>query len=200
MRYFLMLSLVLSAGCKKKVAEPTGPEMPRSVDHPDLKCMEGTIGAGSPPPAGLEVYCAKVLPDMKLLKHGMAIEWHTQTRRKARGQYLEGVKIGEWIVWHPTGSPMEQGNYVAGKRDGTWEMFHSDGSPASKGDYVGGKENGDWTYWAEDGSTRTEAHWRDGQRDGTWLVYDVANDSEPRSERVYSNGRMVSQRELRLGE
>lgn len=196
MRWLLMVGLVLAA-CKKKVVEPTGPEPPRSIQHPDLQCQSGTIGAGNPPPAGLMVYCAIWKPDGSLTKHGPAIEWHTPSRRKSKGEFLEGVMTGSWVVWHATGSPAEQGNYVAGSKDGTWESFHSDGTPAAMGDYIGGKEHGKWTYYSEDGKTRTDAQWVEGRREGTWLVYKI-DDPEPLRERVYANGRLISQRVLRL--
>lgn len=196
MRWLVLVGLL--AGCKKKVDAPMGPQPPRSIEHPDLQCADGLIGAGNPPPAGTEVYCARWSPDGSLTKHGAYISWHTPNRRASKGDYLEGKRNGSWVFWHATGSPEKQGSYVLDKMDGDWEFFHTDGTPSARGGYVAGKEHGEWTYWNDDSTRRTEGRWREGLKEGTWVTYN--QDDVPVSEANYSNGRQTSQRMLSVGQ
>ncbi len=187
----LALSVLVSvAGCKKKEIVEPEPE-PVQV-HPDLFCADGTEGAGAPPPAGQEVWCQRSLPTGKWLRHGPAIEWHTNEERRATGDYYQGEKNGPWLYWFPTGTPERQGNYAHGVKNGVWTEFHVSGDRKSEGEFVEGREHGPWLYW--EGDLRIEGAYIMGAPDGTWLEYN--RDDIAVRERIYRSGRLVSQREL----
>ncbi|MCB9675356.1 MAG: hypothetical protein H6737_09585 [Alphaproteobacteria bacterium] len=190
----LALALLTLAPACKKAAIDTGPKAPVGISHPDLPCSEGTIGLGTPPPDGLEIYCALWFPDGKVVRMGPAIEWHSAARKKAQGSYADDKRTGPWQYWHPNGVIAEQGSFIAGNKEGPWVAFHENGERASEGEFIGGKEVGAWTFWSEDGLTRTEGKYDSyGLREGTWV--DHSADDKPLRERKYRNGRLINQRE-----
>jgi len=195
MRWTALLLLSLTVlGCKKNAID-TGPRGPVGITHPDLPCAEGTIGLGTPPPEGLEIHCARVHPDGKIIWQGPAIEWHSPSRKKAQGSYVDGKKSGPWQMWHPNNSIMEQGSYIAGNKEGPWVAFHSNGERASEGEYIAGYKVGPWVFWSEDGLTRTEGSFDNyGKRTGIWV--DHGADDTPLRERKYRDGRLIFQREI----
>lgn len=185
------LLLAVMIACKPK-ALPEPPPEPKPI-HPDLICPVDTVGTGTPPPGGTEVWCQKTLVTGRTVRHGPTITWHPNETRASMGDYAEGVIHGPWVTWYPTGVQESQGSFVRGIKNGLWTEFHLNGARKSEGEYVEGKENGPWIFWAED-LTRTEGQFVLGQRDGVWTDY--SPEGVPVRERVYRTGRLVSQREL----
>ena len=101
MRLLLTTMLVL-VGCPKK-GDTTDPNAIKLV-HPDLHCIDGTRGAGKPPPMGHEVWCHKGLPNGTWIRHGPSIKWHGNEQRAAVGEYAEGV-VGPTIKIAMLGRP-----------------------------------------------------------------------------------------------
>jgi antitoxin component YwqK of YwqJK toxin-antitoxin module len=185
------MTLLLSvAGCKKK--EVVQPEPEPVPVHPDLICPDDTDGTGAPPPAGQEVWCQQIQPNGRSIRHGPAIEWHSNEERRATGEYYQGDRHGPWLFWFPTGSPERQGSYTRGVKNGIWTEFHVSGDRKAEGEFVEGSEHGPWVFWEDD--TRTEGTYVMGAPDGVWLEYTPENLAL--RERVYRGGRLVSQREL----
>jgi hypothetical protein len=191
MRWTLCATLFLIA-CKKAPID-SGPTGPVGINHPDLACAEGTIGLGAAPPDGMEVYCARVFEDGRIVRQGPSIQWHSASRRAGTGVWLDGKRSGAWQTWHANGAAHEQGTYIGGMKEGPWIAFHTNSERASEGEFVGGKENGAWTFWSEDGLTRTEGVYNLGNREGKWIDY--GPDDKPVRERNYRNGRLINQRE-----
>ena len=48
--------------------------------------------------------------------------------RKETGNYLEGMRDGEWTFYAPDGRVEQEGGYRAGDWHGTWKWYHLDGS------------------------------------------------------------------------
>ncbi len=182
---------LLLTGCKKPI-EPL-PEPERVPVHPDLHCPEGTIDTGAAPPVGQEVWCQKQLPSMRYVRHGPSIAWHTNEQRQSTGDYHEGKPHGSWLYWYATSTPEKQGAYTKGLKNGVWTEFHITGDRKSEGEYVEDEEHGPWMYWTEE-KVRIEGAFIMGQQDGVWLDYSTEDVAV--RERVYRNGRLVSQREL----
>ena len=184
------LLLVTVVACKKK---PIVEEVVEEISiYPELGCLEGTKAVGTPPPMGTEVWCATT-QEGNSYRNGAAIEWYNNEQRKSAGSYENGMKSGQWEFWYPHGVPQEQGTFVRGVKDGYWTEFNPSGGRSSEGQMVAGKEHGKWIYWQDDGS-RTEGEWVLGQKTGKWI--DFGTDDKPMRERIYRNGRMLSQREL----
>lgn len=192
MRAWAMLAVAITlAGCPKTTA-PVAVGPPQG--HPDLACPPGTVPAGFGPPNGIEAFCQKQRPDAVWVRQGPAIEWHTNEQRASEGSYVDGKRDGPWLFWYPTGSAEKQGTYSRGVEEGVWTEYHVNGDRKSEGQWVDGKQHGHWTFWNSDSLTRTEGNFVLGEKDGTWI--DVGTDEQPIRERLYRQGRLISQREL----
>ncbi|MBA2319811.1 MAG: hypothetical protein H0V89_01540 [Deltaproteobacteria bacterium] len=185
--------LLLATGCAKNPST-AGLEASGASPHPDLVCAPTTIPAGLAPPQGSEVWCQVALPTGTYQRQGPSIAWHANEQRSAEGGWSTGKRSGSWQFWYATGEVERTGTYVNGVEDGVWVSYHPNGERAAEGQMVDGKENGEWTYWSEDGATHTVGRWSLGLRDGTWVDY-TPNETALR-EKVFRDGRMVSQKEL----
>jgi len=181
----------IALGCAKPATQSDlGPVSP----HPDLQCPALSIPAGKAPPVGYEVWCHTQGEPGKWLREGPSIAWHSNAQRASEGLYAAGKRTGPWQIWYPTGQPKEQGSYVGGVKEGVWTSYHPDGTRSSEGEMVQGQQHGAWNYWSPDGQSRTEGQWKLGEKDGVWHELDA--DDRKVSERVYRNGRLLTQKEL----
>jgi hypothetical protein len=180
------------AGCVKSSAAvlDAGP----AKGHPDLVCPAGASAEGYGPPVGRESWCMLTLPDGRLVREGAAIEWHDNGARKVSGNYAQGRKTGEWVTYHPTGTPEARGTYLNDKKDGVWTTWAPTGEKIAEGPYVDGVEHGAWTFWTVETLVRTEGNYVLGGRDGKWIDY--SPEGKATRERIYREGRLLSQREL----
>ncbi|MBT3223359.1 MAG: hypothetical protein HN348_30165, partial [Proteobacteria bacterium] len=129
------LLLVASMACKKKVVIE---EIVEEVSvYPELGCLEGTKAVGTPPPMGIEVWCATT-QEGNSYRNGPAIEWYNNEQRKSVGNYENGMKSGQWEFWYPHGEPQEQGTFVRGVKDGYWTEYNPSGGRSSEGQMVAG--------------------------------------------------------------
>ena len=88
-----------------------------------INCPGGTKLLGELPPDGYEQWCARK-SDGQSVRHGGWIAWHTKTRKKALGQYDEGIESGHWQGWHENGAKEWEGDYKNGERHGAWTLWH----------------------------------------------------------------------------
>lgn len=186
-----VLTTLLLGGCAKGRARNDLAVLPV---HPDLQCPPGSMGVGTPPPEGTEVWCEVRLTNGTLVREGPSIQWYANGRKRSEGAYVVDQRHGPWLYWFPTGGPEAQGTYASGVKEGTWTTYAAGGSRASEGQFVGGREHGIWTFWDESGERRTEGEFVLGARTGRWL--DHGPDGTAVRERIYREGRLVSQREL----
>jgi antitoxin component YwqK of YwqJK toxin-antitoxin module len=191
MRRLAWATLFLLACAKKAPEAPTAAGGP---NYPDLKCATGTAPAGLAPPQGFEVWCQSVLPSGEPQREGPSIAWHPNEQRSAEGAWSVGRRTGTWQYWYPNGQLEKTGSYTNGVEDGVWVSYHENGQRMSEGQMIGGKESGAWSYWTEDGQTRTDGQWRLGLRDGVWT--DFAPGDVPVREKIWRDGRLITQREL----
>ena len=188
-----LLALALLGACAKP-PPPVAAPVDRGIQHPDLPCAEGTVGRGAAPPAGTEIFCARVDSSGTVTRQGPVIAWHSASRRAYAGAYADDQKAGRWTYWHVSGALDEEGSYSADKKDGAWVMYHPNGRKAAEGSFVAGKEEGPWVFYNEDHSRISRGTYVAGGRDGLWIDYDPQD--RPVRERSYRNGRVVTQREL----
>lgn len=192
MRWTIWAMSALLVGCPPKPPPTSNSGAP--VTFTEFTCPPGTLLAGAAPPAGLEVWCTRPMPDGTTVRNGPAIEWHGNGAKLSQGAYLHDKRDGPWLFWYPTGTPEKQGSYSNGRENGVWTSYFATGDRASEGQMIDGKENGRWTYWNNDTLTRTEGDFILGAREGVWL--DFGPDDRPVRERTYRSGRLVSQRDL----
>jgi len=188
--------LVLAVGlfalsCKPAVSVvPLPPPEPK---FPELGCTPDGREQGEKPPNGTKIWCEHMLPSGDWSLHGTLIEWHTTGQRGLETTYAWGVLHGHAQYWYPVGTLREAGHYEQGIQTGVWDSFHPNGLPLSSGTYIAGRQEGVWTYWDANGHREEGAFVRD-QRNGPWLSFTA--DDIPTKERIYRNGRLVSQRGL----
>ncbi len=76
-------------------------------------------------------------------------------------------------IWKLTsGDYTEEGNYIIGLKDGQWKSYYEDGTLKFKGNYVQGNPDGQHLYYYETGKIKEEQHYRMGIRQKTWKKYD----------------------------
>ncbi len=182
----------LAGGCAKApvAVVDAGP----AKGHPDLRCPVGARPEGFGPPNGRAAWCVLSLPDGRTVKDGPALEWHENGAIAASGAWADDLQTGEWIRYFPTGTPESRGTYVAGKKDGVFTTFAPGGEKVAEGPFVNGAEHGAWTFWNTETLVRTEGAYVLGDRDGVWRDY--TPEGKATRERVYRDGRLVTQREL----
>lgn len=191
------MRLVPLAALLAACAHTTGPQpaVGPTVGSPELQCPPGTQPNGYDPPDGLEVWCTLMRADGKIVREGPSITWHPSGVAKAsEGSFSADTKNGVWTTFYPTGTPESRGEYVMGKKEGLWTTFAVTGEKTAEGPFVGGVEQGPWTFWNTDTLTRAEGVYVLGGRDGVWIDY--SPEGKAVRERIYREGRLISQREL----
>ena len=99
---------------------------------------------------------------------GKVIQNYDDGKIKFQGEYLEGLKIGEWTEFFEDGNKKAIRNFSIGKKDGFFEIFFNDGKTKLRGEYLGGKENGEWAEHREDGKLIYVGNYKVGELDGRW--------------------------------
>lgn len=179
--------LALLAGCPKQTAT-------EQAVNAAIACPAGTQPAGKAPPEGFEAWCQRVAPTGEVTREGPAITWHPDGTRASAGSYAVNRKSGFWSTYYPDGKPQAEGSYEVGVQVGLWKEYHPSGELKTEGEYAAGKPHGYWTYWHPNGQLLTAGDLVEGDKTGTWIEYD--EQGKPKTERVYRNGRVLSQREL----
>lgn len=179
--------LAILAGCPKQTEV-------QAAASGAIDCPAGTKPAGKAPPDGFEAWCQRVTPTGEVTREGPAMTWHPDGARASVGTYANNRKDGFWSTYYPDGSPQAEGSYEIGVQAGLWKEYHPGGALKAEGEYAGGKPNGYWTYWHANGQLQTAGDLVNGQKTGTWIEHD--EQGKPKTERVYRDGRIVTQREL----
>jgi formylglycine-generating enzyme required for sulfatase activity len=69
-----------------------------AVDNSPCPANASLVGAG--PPAGTAIWCAR--PDG--VRHGTFRSWYASGSPRMKGQYIDGMRDGDWTVWNIDGS------------------------------------------------------------------------------------------------
>lgn len=178
-------------GCKHPMlVDPVTPPTPVVAG---LECSGDAWAMGASPPSGTEAWCQVQLPSGRWLKQGPALEWHTNGALAVESAYQEGVLQGPFLAWYPDGTPSTRGSYLDGTHTGRWEWYYPNGSLSEEGTYVHGLKQGLWIQRSPNGE-RIEASYVSDQLHGLWTHFDM--ESVPLRQRVYQEGRLVSQQGL----
>lgn len=167
-------------------------------EHPELRCEEGNLPVGRPPPLGLEGWCARIARNGTPIRNGPYVRWHDMLTVAERGQYTEGQRSGDWEAYDHEGNVRERGSFVADKEEGEWVTYFADGSVMEEGGMRAGERDGRWRFYAEEGHLEVDGTYAAGKRVGLWVDYD-ANGTAIR-ERSYEQGRMVRDERLVVDE
>jgi hypothetical protein len=136
----------------------------KSVTAP-VACPSGTTAMGSPPPAGDETWCQKMVDG-------------------------QPVKDGPYNLYRSGGGPMLQGSYHDGKQDGEWTMWYDNGQKGSIDHYKDGVQDGEHIGWYTNGKISAQGMYKDGKREGTWKRWDAQGFKN--WEEVYKDDKRIS--------
>jgi antitoxin component YwqK of YwqJK toxin-antitoxin module len=138
---------------------------------------------------------------------GIIREYDMHNKLRAEYSYKNGRLEGYCREYYENGRVASQKHYKDGKRDGLSRLYSENGrlemeSIYEAGRFISGREfdkkgrplEGVVEERYPDGSLFVEANYKDGERHGPTLVY--YEDGTLRTESVYQQGRLVSEREF----
>lgn len=103
-------------------------------------------------------------------QQGRWTEYHTGGQIKAKGDFDNGIRIGEWIFYHPNGKVEQKGRYdKKGKPQGLWQWFYENGKLLREENYLNGKREGALIEWNDSGRVITKGEYIDGLKEGKWF-------------------------------
>ncbi|MBI4946644.1 MAG: toxin-antitoxin system YwqK family antitoxin [Bacteroidetes bacterium] len=123
---------------------------------------------------------AKIYHDGNLIGEGLMdeagnqqgpwVEYHPNGKVKAKGNYVNGIKIGEWVFFHSNERLEQKGTYdKKGKPQGLWQWYYDTGKLLREENYLNGKREGRLTEWSDTGAVITQGEYIDGMKEGKWF-------------------------------
>lgn len=128
-----------------------------------ISCPAGTTAMGSPPPAGDETWCQKIV-DGQPIKDGPFALYRSGGTMMLRGSYHDGKQDGEWTMWYDNGQKGSIDHYKGGVEDGVHIGWYTNGKISAQGNYKDGKREGTWKRWDAQGFKNWEEVYKDDKR------------------------------------
>jgi antitoxin component YwqK of YwqJK toxin-antitoxin module len=105
-------------------------------------------------------------------------EYHLTGEFKAKGQYKDDKRIGEWVFYYPDKKIEQKGRYdKKGRAQGEWKWYYENGNILREEVYVNGKREGLMQEFTEDGKLITKGEYSDDLQEGPWY-YEIMNYKE----------------------
>lgn len=80
------------------------------------------------------------------------IQYHEDGSKLLEGNYVDGLRDGEWLSWYPDGRIWSKGYFSQGERSGKSWVYHPNGQLYMKGSYEKGEKIGLWLVFDEEGN------------------------------------------------
>lgn len=80
------------------------------------------------------------------------IQYHADGSKLLEGNYVDGLRDGEWLSWFADGRIWSKGYFSQGERTGKSWVYHPNGQLYMKGSYENGTKIGLWLVFDEDGN------------------------------------------------
>ncbi len=100
----------------------------------------------------------------------------------AKGEYIDGEKVGKWQEWSDEYKMIMFANYFDGQLAGPVTYKDINGITRINGSYNNNLKNSKWTWYDDNGKTIRETEFKDGKLNGAWVEY---NPQEMKS--IYKN-------------
>jgi len=104
------------------------------------------------------------------------------------GDYVDGVRQGEWRHYSADGRLRSRGHYDDGQLDGEWTWYRANGRVMQTGGFRRGSKHGIWERWNDAGEPLDRGRYDDGRKAGTWETFhpdgSVRKTTEHRSRRT----------------
>ena len=89
-----------------------------------------------------------------------------------KGEFVNGLKNGEWITYSRKNKLIRKFNYDNGLLHGKVELFYINGKPKLTGQFEKGNRIGKWTYYTEKGMVLAEGSYDSNKPIDTWTIND----------------------------
>jgi len=89
-----------------------------------------------------------------------------------KGNFIDGLKNGEWITYSRKGKLIRKLNYTNGLLDGEVELFYVNGKPKLTGQFEKGNKIGKWVYYTEKGKILAEGSYDNNKPIDIWTIND----------------------------
>lgn len=86
-----------------------------------------------------------------------------------KGEYIDGLKEGEWI--YELNDHIEKGNYRYGLKNGVWKHYDINGTKTFEGEFFEGQPKGKHKWWYANGKLKEEGKYAFGEKVGSWKKY-----------------------------
>jgi antitoxin component YwqK of YwqJK toxin-antitoxin module len=87
--------------------------------------------------------------------NGTWVNYYANGQKYSEGNFINGIRSGEFTYLHSDGSKERIVNYNLGKYDGPWTLFSALGRTVIAGQFSNQVRVGIWTYYNADGSTNS---------------------------------------------
>ena len=85
------------------------------------------------------------------------------------GNFVNGLKEGEWVEYHQNGNVSKVANYINGKTEGYYVRWHENGQLRLDMYHKNGMAHGLYVYYNEDGRVIISGEWKQNQQVGHWI-------------------------------
>ena len=109
----------------------------------------------------------------------------TEGTPRVRGQYEDGVAVGDWEVRWRDGVVLDQYSYLEGQLHGPQRTFTPEGTPLELVTWDRGVKTGPASTFYGDGRVQAEGAYLEGLRHGPWRYYTPSGELNPAWSGVY---------------
>ena len=100
----------------------------------------------------IKIQCSvRQFSDDSELNHGPYEEYWPSGQLFKKGNFEEGVPVGEWQVWHDNGEISRKPTYIKGQLEGAYDVFRADKTKKAKQSYRNGLKDGEWRMFNDAG-------------------------------------------------
>ncbi len=99
-------------------------------------------------------------------------EFHPNGQLKAKGEYKDAKRIGEWVFYHVSGKTEQKGKYdKKGRAQGVWKWFYESGNLLREENYLDGQREGNMIEYSDSGGVITKGDFIEGLKEGKWEYF-----------------------------
>ena len=103
-------------------------------------------------------------------QQGPWVEYFADGSVRSKGEYKDGMRIGEWQFFHNNGKVEQKGKYdKRGRAQGTWKWYYPSGNLLREENYLDGTREGAMIEYSDSNTVITKGDYVDGLREGKWI-------------------------------
>ncbi|MFT5834909.1 MAG: antitoxin component YwqK of YwqJK toxin-antitoxin module [Cognaticolwellia sp.] len=106
------------------------------------------------------------------------IHYYENGNKKAKEQFKEYSKVGEWSFWYENGNKSEVKIYENNILNGAYSAWYENGKLKEQGEYTGKRKSGQWNFWNENGKRSAEGGFVDNKKTGNWTYWKANGQQE----------------------